>query len=90
MFGEDEFVQCAKTRAGGFENDKDFGGGFDFAPPAVVRLDFRNEVGAGDKTRAESFAGETPGDFEVRRGDKNQREFFSGFHVRLIFNGTKP
>src|SRR6266487_1494682 len=54
MVGNDEFLQRLELCFRRFENDQYLGARLEFALPPVVRLDFWNQIGAGDQTGAQS------------------------------------
>ena len=80
VFSHDEFFQGGEPGAGGFHEEQDFGAGFNFSAPAVMGLDFGEQIGAGDEAGLEGGAGEAAGGFKVRRGDEDEGKFGGGFH----------
>src|SRR6266851_185001 len=54
MIGNDELLQRLEIRFRRFENDQCLGARLLFALPPVVRLDFWNQIDAGDQTGAQS------------------------------------
>ena len=61
--GEDEFFEGSEAGTGGFEEEQDFGTGFDFVFPMVVGFDLRNQIGAGNQFGFERCTGEAAGGF---------------------------
>ena len=80
VFCDDQFFQSSEPGAGGFQEEQDFGTGFNFSAPAVMRLDFGEQVGTGNEAGLEGGAGEAAGGFHVRRGDEDEGKFGRGFH----------
>lgn len=83
VFGDDEFFQGGEPGAGGFQKEQDFRAGFDFPAPAVMGLDFGEQIGAGDEAGLKGGAGEVAGGFEVRGGDEDEDGFGGDFHEAL-------
>ena len=83
VFYDDELFQGGEPSTGGFQEEQDFGAGFNFSAPAVMGLDFGEQVGAGNEAGLEGGAGEAAGGFQVWRGDEDEGKFGGGFHDAL-------
>jgi len=80
MLGNNQFFKLWQVPDGGFQNQKNFGAAFNFSLPAIMRLDFGNEVGASNQPRFQRGTGKATGGFQVGRGDEDEAEV-RGFHA---------
>jgi hypothetical protein len=71
VIGEDELFESGEAVGIGFEENENFGAGFEFALPPVVGFDFREEVGAGDEAGFESSTGKGARGFQLRGSDED-------------------
>lgn len=84
MFLQHQFFQGGQFGFGRLQDQQHFRALLDFALPAVMRLDFGNEIRAGDEPGCQRGFGQRAGGFQVRCRDENEGEFRGGFHFAEI------
>ena len=72
--GEDELLEGRKPTVRGLAQQQHLGAGFELPLPPVVRLDFGNEVRAGDEPGAESASSEGASQLQIGRSDEDDGE----------------
>ena len=71
VIGEDEFFEGREAGRIGFEENENFGTGFELALPPVVGFDFGEEVGAGDQASFESSTGKDARNLQIRGSNEH-------------------
>src|SRR5881394_4132875 len=80
MFGHDEFLQRFQLCFRRFEKDQYLRVRLQFALPPVMRLNFWNQIGAGDEARLEGGPGQKTRRLEFRSADDHNCEWSTRLH----------